>query len=522
MAGRADAERWAGPSGPEQAGDLPPSSTAPTVVERVVYRDGGDDGTVELGIGYEIPEAVSRLAFWIERPSVAVVATDGFERSGVEGYTWQGSVDGPAFEWDGSGDRAAVRLRQPLPDGEPATYGGGDGDWALCLRPRTHTRWRYRGREPRIDRQAAVRGLGVAGEQFALLGEHERFERTVCATAGQSAGGPADAGVDRGRSGSAGCFSPGRDAGEDQAVRSERSERGERSGRSGGTERSDRSERPDPSERSERLRLIVPHAADPAAAPGRILDALTAASERLAIGGRNRTVTAFVAPTAGVTWAHRGLSLGPDARVNDAATLSDPTNVWVHEYVHTRQDRSATTPATEWLLEATAEYYALALAFERGAVDFRAYRDVLERGIGGDAAGAVLADPATWTGDAQYRKGALVVAALDRRIRTSNGATFQAVLRAWNERTSEPFDADAFAAAVEAAGGPAARAAAVSYTQTSATPSCWDELSHAAAFDRFPADPDAGLRETVGAPSERAVGERAGDVAVDAAAARHR
>jgi len=477
---------------------------APTVVERAVYRNAPGDA-VELAIVYEIPDAVSRLAFWIERPDVSVLAADGFERSGVGRYTWQGSVDGPAFEWDGEGNRATVVLRQSLDDDGPATYGAGAEDWALLLRPRTHTRWRYRGPEPVIDREAAVRGVGVAGKQFAVLGEHEIVARSV------EAGARTDRPSDR-RSGRPAERNPSADVGPVQ----------------------------------ETVRLVIPEAADLVADRSEVLDALTAASERLDIGGRSPVVTVFVAPTEGVTWAHRGLSLGPDARVNDVAPLSAPTNIWVHEYVHTRQDRAATAPGTQWLLEATAEYYAVTQAFERGAVEYETYRQVLERGSEGQPGGAILADPETWAEDAQYRKGALVVAALDRRIRAATGgeATVQAVLRAWNGADPGTFDAAAFADAVEAAGGPAARAAAIAYTQTPTTPTCWSAAAHAAIFDLDPAACGVEIGPVDGAVAGREGGdaiaasgvdpslhgsetseerpiERIVDLAVDAPSARH-
>ncbi|AGN01401.1 PGF-CTERM archaeal protein-sorting signal [Salinarchaeum sp. Harcht-Bsk1] len=440
---------------PAAAGTESVGDAVPRVVERVVYRDGDVDGAVDVAIVYEIPDAVSKLAFWIERPTVSVVATDGFDRSDVGGYTWQGSVDGPAFEWDGSGDRATVICRQPLTADDPSTYGAGTDDWALCLRPRTHTRWRYRGTEPRIDRRAAVRGVGIAGEQFVCLGEHAIAKRRVDA---------------------------------------------------------------------ETVRLVVPAAATPSTAPDRILDSLAAASEHLDVGGRSDLVTVFVAPTDGACWAHRGLSLGPDARVNDDAALAAPTNIWVHEYVHTRQDRTATTAATEWLLEATAEYYALTQAFERGAIDFPTYRQVLERGVGEDSPEVVLADPSTWADDAQYRTGALVVAALDRRIRAASGGetTFQAVLRTWNAAAPAPFDATAFADAVERAGGPAARAAAIAYTETPTTPRPWSASTHAATFDVSPADCEAAGSPLDADQSGWTTADRVGDVAIDRAAPRHR
>ncbi|GAB3689605.1 hypothetical protein GCM10028857_25140 [Salinarchaeum chitinilyticum] len=461
MAGRSAADRPIARSGRDDAdvrrstpaadADAPP----PTVVERTVYRDDAASGVVDLAIVYEIPESVSKLAFWIERPQVSVVATDGFASSDVGDYTWQGQVEGPAFEWDGTGDRATVVLRQPL-DATPATYGAGTDDSALCLRPRTHTRWRYRGTEPQIERAADVQGTGVAGEQFAFLGEHEVAERRV-------------------EHETAGCRVEHDPDGFGSDLDASRSGQGTTEGREAPTET---------------LRLVVPDAAELAAGRERVLDSLVAASERLGGGGRNDVVTVFVAPTTGVSWAHRGLSLGPDARVNDTAPIAAPTNIWVHEYVHTRQDREAVTPATEWLLEATAEYYAVTQAFERGEIGFDAYRTVLDRGAGGEHADAILADPATWTGDAQYRKGALVVAALDRRIRAATGgaATFQAVLAEWTRAGPAGFDAAAFADAVESAGGPVARAAAVAYTQRPVTPRSWGALAHATTFDCSPAD----------------------------------
>jgi len=87
-----------------------------------------------------------------------------------------------------------------------------------------------------------------------------------------------------------------------------------------------------------------------------------------------------------------------------AGTAAD---VWTHEYVHTRQ-AYRTEASGQWITEASATHYAALFALDRGAADFDAFERTLARGAREPDASAVLSNPTTWDGHADYTKGALV------------------------------------------------------------------------------------------------------------------
>jgi hypothetical protein len=216
------------------------------------------------------------------------------------------------------------------------------------------------------------------------------------------------------------------------------------------------------------VKLVLPDSAQPITRPASIMDAVTYAS-RLELRDEERTSTLFVAPTTGAMWSPDGLAVGADARLSATMAASGNGNPWVHEYVHTQQRRRATTPATRWLDEGTAQYYGALVGLQRGDTDPDAFRQLLSSGS--RYSSVVLADPRTWQRtSADYRKGALVAAELDVRIRTATAgnATFADVMRRWAR--SETFGTGDFTAAVEAVAGPEVRALAVEYTETNATP----------------------------------------------------
>jgi len=248
------------------------------------------------------------------------------------------------------------------------------------------------------------------------------------------------------------------------------------------------------------FRLVVPAAADLDEPPGAVLGALSEAADDLRVGDRDPAVLFVAAPTGRVEWAVLGLQIGPaDAWVRDDERLDEPESVWLHEYVHTRQDYDPAASG-RWFTEASATYYALLLTLDRGGIDFETFRAALARGEESPAADAVLADPATWRGDANYLKGALVAGELDRRLRlaTDGGASLAAVFRGLNAAGSA--DADRFlelvgeaAAAGDGDGngaggdGGTVRARAERLTTTRETATAWDGDAHAAAFGRPPA-----------------------------------
>ena len=236
--------------------------------------------------------------------------------------------------------------------------------------------------------------------------------------------------------------------------------------------------------------LVIPAAADLAESPEAILDSLSHAADSLRVGDRDREVLVIAAPTDGVEWGVRGLQTG-DAElwVQDSERLDTPTNVWVHEYVHTRQAfANRTTTDTRWLTEATATYYAALLTLDDDRIAFDEFRRALELGTRTPQSTATLSRPDSWQADANYGKGSLVVGDLDRRIRlsTESEASFGTVFRSLNRHHGE-LGPEEFEAAVAVAATPSVGAAAADYTRTDATPAVWSAADHAEAFGQPPA-----------------------------------
>ncbi|QDX41082.1 PGF-CTERM sorting domain-containing protein [Salarchaeum sp. JOR-1] len=230
------------------------------------------------------------------------------------------------------------------------------------------------------------------------------------------------------------------------------------------------------------FRLVVPAAASLAESPDEILASLTNASAFLQVGARDEHVLTVAAPTS-VNWGPAGLEYGgSDSWVLADSRLDTAGNVWLHEYVHTRQDFS-TTSATQWVTEATAEYYAALLTLQQDRIGFDAFADHLRRGTRSPYASAVLANPYTWT-YANYVKGPLVYGNVDRAIRLASDGehTAEDVLGRLNVDTDGRVTQSEFLSAVAAAGSDDVASYAQRYTQTPAVPDMWSRAAHAAAF----------------------------------------
>lgn len=188
------------------------------------------------------------------------------------------------------------------------------------------------------------------------------------------------------------------------------------------------------------VELVVPAAAELAASPSTVLDSLGYHSRRLRVGSRGATVTAFV-----TTDPIRGGGLARGSEVWVSAGSSVAGNTWGHEYVHTRQDR-AVARETEWLTEAEATYFETLFAWEQGHID--GGFEALQRALAIDGLEATvhenvsLAEPDTWAYRSEYDKGALVLFALDARIRAASGGarTYQDVMRRLNAGTVDGED----------------------------------------------------------------------------------
>lgn len=242
------------------------------------------------------------------------------------------------------------------------------------------------------------------------------------------------------------------------------------------------------SQSGQTFRLVIPEAADLEEPPEAILTSLANASQSLQIGDRDESVTGFAAPTGRVEWGVRGLAYGgSEFWVRDFEPLDEPANVWLHEYVHTRQE-FRTTAETRWLTEATAQYYAAQLTLEQERIGFEAYRRYLGGGERSTYDDVVLATPSTWTANANYVKGALAAGRLDVTLRTATNrtGTLEGVVRELN-RGSQPVTQAAFLGAVETTGGAEGRATAAELSATSEPVSMWDQRTQSRLFQPVPA-----------------------------------
>ncbi len=241
---------------------------------------------------------------------------------------------------------------------------------------------------------------------------------------------------------------------------------------------------------NQRFRLIVPDAAELAESPETIFETLEHGSDRLRVGERDDEVFMIAAPTEGVDWGVSGLQGGSsDMWVGDDERVDTPTNVWVHEYVHARQNYE-TTDETRWFTEASATYYAALLTLEEGRISFDEFQRYMADGETEPQSKAVLSDPASWENNADYRKGALVAGEIDRRIRvtTEGESSFDDVFRSLNSHDSdEGLTAGEFEQYVAAASSDDVASEASRYTTTADTPTMWDSNAHEAAFGQAPA-----------------------------------
>lgn len=233
----------------------------------------------------------------------------------------------------------------------------------------------------------------------------------------------------------------------------------------------------------QRFELVVPDAASLEERPADIFESLSYASDRLRVGDRDDRVFIVAAPADGVNWGVRGLQTGPaDMWIQDDERLDDPANVWVHEYVHSRQDFR---PASdhEWFIEGGATYYAALLTLEEERISYNRYRQFLSQGTREPQASSVLSRPTTWRNAAEYRKGALVAGEIDRQIRveTDGAASLDTVFRDMNRARGEVRHRE-FRSSTRSAANSRVADRADRYITTEQVPAMWDETAHRTAF----------------------------------------
>lgn len=235
----------------------------------------------------------------------------------------------------------------------------------------------------------------------------------------------------------------------------------------------------------QRFTLIVPDAATLPSNPKTILNTLKNASNKLAVGAVDDSTLAIAAPTT-IPYAYVGTSGGDDSFW---VVANQPGigryNSWVHEYVHTRQTFK-TNRETQWLVEATAEYYMSYLPLKSGQMNFGSFSKVLAHG---EDRSAVLSQPDTWNPPTPYTKGALVIGVLDKQIRreTDGSASFMDVFKRLNAHEGVVTQAD-FLEIVEDVASREVAATAKQYATSTSTPEMWTLSEHKDAFGWEPSD----------------------------------
>jgi|AntDeeMinimDraft_4_1070355.scaffolds.fasta_scaffold00337_18 hypothetical protein len=258
---------------------------------------------------------------------------------------------------------------------------------------------------------------------------------------------------------------------------------------------------------SQRFRLVVPAEADLAENRSAVFGTLANASDGLRVGDRDDEVFLIAAPTTDVQWGARGVQTGDaDAWVRDVERVDDVENVWVHEYVHTRQDYE-TTGQVRWFTEAAASYYAALHAFEQERVSFRTFQGRLERGTDARHESAVLADTGTWRYNPDYYVGPLVLGDVDRRTRTAS--TSERALHTVFARLNDAdgtVDAAQFYDYVADASGADDADLTRGYAETTDRPTVWNVSTHQAVFGSVPARIESEIATEDGQDAVRAGG----------------
>lgn len=139
-------------------------------------------------------------------------------------------------------------------------------------------------------------------------------------------------------------------------------------------------------------------------------------------GTHPRTAQFFVMPSDAVPLKGETAPSARQAWVSEDAEISNPANLWLHEYIHIQQDGFILKGDMLWLREAVTTYQTAVLSAQIGDADpDKAYYQVSRDGH----EDVVLADYETWKGTtAPYVKGSRVVFALDSRIRDASDGEY--------------------------------------------------------------------------------------------------
>ena len=342
---------------------LPPGSAPNVQIE--VYHSSAHPEQVRFWITGRLPQDTEsfRISFYKPQSSGSesgVVYSEGFDVSSSGYARWNGTARIPTLIY--AIDLADYRSAQ-----QRAVDYAGTSDWILAPTPEMTIDWStdalgYESTEPlqkSTSENVTVDALsqGVIGQRLTYLGEYEEYALT---------------------------------------------------------------------DNSQRLRLIVPQEANLGPTSREILHSVALASGQLHVGSRDSEVLMVAGPepirSGGYAFPKRDeFVVGDEGGILiDGPALNTLENVWLHEYIHTRQsfERGLYSdnlgPKTEWFTEASAEYYAALLTYKQQRTD---NEEALEHLKPGRYRDAVLADRSTWS-DSEispepYEKGSAVLYALD-------------------------------------------------------------------------------------------------------------
>lgn len=179
------------------------------------------------------------------------------------------------------------------------------------------------------------------------------------------------------------------------------------------------------------IRLVMPDHIDGSVTESAILDSLVKADRRLG-GTRYERVTIFTTSTSLAPYG--GEAKGADIVIASEATAArngKRSDIWMHEYIHTRQS-FAYGEHMEWWAEASATYLGVRLSYETGYHDARRYNEVLRFYAEDPPENVTLSNESTWNNQTTYYRGTLVLAALDELLRNETNGTVT-VLDVFNE-----------------------------------------------------------------------------------------
>lgn len=391
-----------------------------------------DPGTVEVEMSYSIPDSVVALETTVPESST-VLETTGFSQNQTSTYTWDGETEEPTVRFEYSANRTGAYLYDVQMATGTASKEGWSEDGAGSPAAGSGEGLIY------VDTGSwaivPVPSVGVSWSYQGTPGPSFTRQATT--------DGPGVAGTN--------MVFLGAHEKQTRAID------------------------------DQQVTLVVPDAATLGPSEGTVLNSIANASTTLRTGEKPEEILFVAAPT-GVEWGPNGIAKGEDAWVRADRPVTNPNNVWLHEYVHMLQD-FRTTENARWTVEAMGEYYAALLTLEQGHIDFDAFAAHLEEGEDRRYDDVVLSNPDSWTEMANYVQGGLVFGNLDRRMRLATDGSESAshLLREMNQREKR-VDHAFVRHTVGSLAGDDPASYIDTYASTDRSPSMWIWREHRDAF----------------------------------------